>query len=68
MSKKLLILGGTGFLGYYTTMLALKKGYEVGSISLNDVNLEGWYPKEVKVQFTDLFETDEDTLVPSIYS
>ena len=63
MSKKLLILGGTGFLGYYTTMLALKKGYEVGSISLNDVNLEGWYPKEVKVQFTDLFETDEDTLV-----
>ena len=42
MKKKLLILGGTGFLGYYTTMLALKKGYEVGSISLNDVNLEGW--------------------------
>ena len=43
-------------------MLALKKGYEVGSISLNDVNLEGWYPKEVDVRFTDLFETDEDTL------
>ena len=62
MSKKLLILGGTGFLGYYTTMLALKKGYKVGSISLNDVNLEGWYPKEVDVRFTDLFETDEDTL------
>ena len=62
MKKKLLILGGTGFLGYYTTMLALKKGYEVGSISLNDVNLEGWYPKEVDVRFTDLFETDEDTL------
>ena len=63
MSKKLLILGGTGFLGYYTTMLALKKGYEVGSISLDDVNLEGWYPKEVEVQFTDLFETSEDELV-----
>ncbi len=63
MSKKLLILGGTGFLGYYTAKLALKKGYEVGSISLNDVNLEGWYPKEIKVQFTDLFETSEDDLV-----
>lgn len=62
MKKKLLILGGTGFLGYYTTMLALKKGYEVGSISLDDVNLDGWYPKEVDVRFTDLFETDEDTL------
>ena len=63
MKKKILILGGTGFLGYYTTMLALKKGYEVGSISLDDVNLEGWYPKEVKTQFTDLFETSEDDLV-----
>ena len=63
MSKKLLILGGTGFLGYYTALLALKKGYEVGSISLNDINLEGWYPKEIKTQFTDLFETSEDDLV-----
>ena len=63
MSKKLLILGGTGFLGYYTALLALKKGYEVGSISLNDINLEGWYPKEIKTQFTDLFETNEDDLV-----
>ena len=63
MSKKLLILGGTGFLGYYSTMEALKRGYEVGSISLDDVNLEGWYPKEVKTQFTDLFETPEDELV-----
>lgn len=61
--KKLLILGGTGFLGYYSTLEALKRGYEVGSISLDDVNLEGWYPKEVKVQFTDLFETSEDDLV-----
>lgn len=63
MSKKLLILGGTGFLGYYTALLALKKGYEVGSISLNDVSLDGWYPKEIKTQFTDLFETSEDDLV-----
>ena len=63
MSKKLLILGGTGFLGYYSTLEALKRGYEVGSISLDDVNLEGWYPKEVNVRFTDLFETPEDELV-----
>lgn len=63
MKKRLLILGGTGFLGYYSTMEALKRGYEVGSISLDDVNLEGWYPKEVEVKFTDLFETPEDELV-----
>ena len=63
MKKRLLILGGTGFLGYYSAMEALKRGYEVGSISLNDVNLEGWYPKEIEVKFTDLFETPEDDLV-----
>lgn len=63
MKKKLLILGGTGFLGYYTTMEALKRGYQVGSISLDDVNLEGWYPKEVNVKFADLFEISEDDLV-----
>jgi dihydroflavonol-4-reductase len=59
---KIMILGGTGFLGYYTALEALKKGYEVGSISLNDVNLEGWYPKEIKVQYADLFTIDEDKL------
>lgn len=60
--KKLMILGGTGFLGYYTTLEALKRGYEVGAIALDDVNLEGWYPKEVKVQHADLFTIDEDKL------
>ena len=63
MKKKLLILGGTGFLGYYSTMEALKRGYQVGSISLDDVNLEGWYPEEVNVKFADLFEISEDELV-----
>ena len=62
MKKKIMILGGTGFLGYYSTLEALKRGYEVGSISLDDVNLEGWYPKEVKTQFADLFSIDEDEL------
>lgn len=32
--KKILVLGGTGFLGYYTTEELLKKGYEVKSVAL----------------------------------
>ena len=62
MKKKVVILGGTGFLGYYSTLEALKRGYEVGAITLDDVNLEGLYPKEDKVQFADLFSIDEDKL------
>ena len=67
MSKKLMIVGGTGFLGYYTAQLALSKGYEVGSISILDddlinKDLDSWYPKEIKNQLIDVFEADEDTL------
>lgn len=32
--KKILVLGGTGFLGYYTTEELLRKGYEVKSVAL----------------------------------
>jgi len=59
---KIMILGGTGFLGYYTALAALKKGYEVGSISVDDINLKGWFPSEIKTQFGDLFSLDEDKL------
>lgn len=64
--KKLIILGGTGFLGYYTAKLALTKGYEVASVSLNDVKLEGWYPPEIKTTFLDVFSCKEEELVQAM--
>ncbi|MCR5332978.1 MAG: hypothetical protein K6E11_03050 [Bacilli bacterium] len=67
MSKKLMIVGGTGFLGYYTAKLALSKGYEVGSISildddLLDKDLSSWYPKEIENTILDVFEASEEEL------
>lgn len=67
MAKKLMIVGGTGFLGYYTAKLALEKGYEVASISILDDDLENkdldsWYPKEIKNTFLDVFEASEEEL------
>ena len=67
MSKRLMIVGGTGFLGYYSAKLALQKGYEVGSISILDddlVNkdLDSWYPKEIKNTLLDVFEASEDEI------
>ena len=52
MSKKIMIVGGTGFLGFYTAKLALSKGYEVASISILDddlinKDLNSWFPKEI---------------------
>lgn len=61
---KIMVVGGTGFLGYYTILDALKKGHTCGSLSLDDCNLEGWYPKEVNVKYGDIFELTEDELVP----
>ncbi len=71
MAKKIMILGGTGFLGYYTAKLALKKGYEVASISildddLLDKNLENWFPKEVPNTILDVFSCSEEELVEAM--
>ncbi len=60
--EKLMIMGGTGFLGYHTALLALEKGFDVASISLDDIDLEGWYPKEIKTHFVDVFKASEDEL------
>jgi len=61
---KIMIVGGTGFLGYYTTLAALKKGHSVGSLSMDDIDLEGWYPSGVDVRFGDVFAMSEEELIP----
>lgn len=71
MKKKIMILGGTGFLGYYTAKLALERGYEVGSISILDddlVNkdLSSWFPKEIPNTILDVFACGEDELVEAM--
>ena len=63
MDKKLMIVGGTGFLGYYTTKLAVSKGYKVSAIAIDDVELGDWWPKDVDVTIKDVFEATEDELV-----
>ncbi len=59
---KIMIVGGTGFLGYYTALAALEKGHEVSSLSLDDIPLGDWYPKAVDVHYGDVFEMSEEEL------
>ena len=71
MSKKLMIVGGTGFLGYYTAKLALSKGYEVGSISILDddllnKDLDSWFPKEIKNTILDVFSASEEEIAEAL--
>ena len=60
---KIFIVGGTGFLGYYSTLEALKRGHEVGVCSLPDIELGNWFPEEVSVSYQNVFEIEENELI-----
>ncbi len=60
---RIVIVGGTGFLGYYSTLEALKRGHEVSSVSIPDIELGDWFPEKVNVTFGDIFEMSFQNLV-----
>jgi dihydroflavonol-4-reductase len=59
---RIMIVGGTGFLGYHALKVALARGHQVDALAIDDVVLGDWYPKEVRVDFGDVFELGEDEL------
>ncbi len=61
--KKVMIVGGTGLLGYHAALEFLKRGYQVTALALEDLDLEGWYPKEIGVVHGDVFTMTPDQLV-----
>ncbi len=60
---KIMIVGGTGFLGYYSAKVALERGHQVGSLAVDDIDLKGWYPEEIEVKNGDVFTMGEDELM-----
>jgi nucleoside-diphosphate-sugar epimerase len=60
---KVFIVGGTGFLGYYSVLEFLKRGYEVTTISLPDIELGEWFPKEVEVKYGNIFKMPDEKLI-----
>lgn len=62
--KKVLIAGGTGFIGYHAALLFLSRDIEVTTIALpNEIELEGWYPKEIKLITGNLFQMSKDEII-----
>lgn len=61
--KKVFIAGGTGFLGYYSTLEFIRQGAQVGTLSLPDIPLGDWFPKEVEVKYGNLFEMKKEELM-----
>jgi dihydroflavonol-4-reductase len=56
---KVFIVGGTGFLGYHAAVEFLRRGHEVSTISLQDINLGAWFPNQVDTAYGDIFAMDE---------
>jgi len=60
--KQVIIVGGTGLLGYHAGLEFLKRGYEVSALAIPDINLEGWFPGEIKVVHEDVFSATQERL------
>lgn len=63
---KLFILGGTGFLGYYTMLEALSKGYEVKTMALPPMPAEGIIPAEVECSLGNFFELSDEEIIKTL--
>jgi nucleoside-diphosphate-sugar epimerase len=58
---KVLIIGGTGFLGYYAVRELLKRDYAVSILALPPLPAKGLFPAEVEIVLADLNKlTDEE--------
>lgn len=60
--KNVLIIGGTGFLGYHAGLVLLDRGYHVTALALPDIDLEGWFPSQIPVTYGDIFSMSHDEM------
>lgn len=60
--EKIFVLGGTGFLGYYTVKELLKRGYQVETVALPPMPEEDLLPKEVKCTLGDIGAMSDDDI------
>ncbi len=60
---KIMIVGGTGFLGYHSLLEARKRGHVADVLAIDDVILGDWFPRDVNLGFGDVFELTEQDLI-----
>lgn len=58
--SKIFVLGGTGFLGYYTVKELLSKGYQVKTIALPPMPTDDLLPTEVECSLGNINELTDD--------
>lgn len=62
LGKRVIIVGGTGLLGYHAGLEFLKRGYSVSALAIKDIDLEAWFPNDIRVFHEDVFDLSSDAL------
>ena len=60
---KVFILGGTGFIGYHTTLALLKQGHTVETLALPPLPEEGLFPEGVNIHLGDFNQMGDQELL-----
>ncbi|WP_204122876.1 NAD-dependent epimerase/dehydratase family protein [Lacticaseibacillus mingshuiensis] len=60
--SKVFVLGGTGFLGYYTTKELLARGYQVKTMALPPVPADNLLPSEVELSLGNINELSDSAI------
>lgn len=61
--KKVFVLGGTGFLGYYTTNELLARNYKVKTISLPPLPADNLLPESVECSLGDINKLEDKEII-----
>lgn len=64
--QRVIIIGGTGFLGYHSGLEFLKRGYDVCSLNLPGPNLKQWFPGKIMMTEGNIFEMSHNELVTAM--
>jgi len=62
-NEKVIVIGGTGLVGYHTCLALLEEGYEVVSLSSGRSKSFESFPPEIKVVFGDVFNMSDSELL-----
>lgn len=61
--SKVFVLGGTGFLGYYTVKELLRRNYQVKTMALPPLPAEDLLPAEVDCSLGNIFEMKDEEII-----
>lgn len=59
---KIIVVGGTGLLGYHSICVGLKRGHLLDALAIKDIELGEWFPQEATVHYGSVFDLSEDEL------